>query len=194
MPMVPITLAAVGPHTLRMAGEVADGVRLHGFCTRRYMTEVIMPRLSEGLARGGRDRSQFEITGGGFIATGPDARAVAKMIEYTRGRIAFYGSTPAYWPVLELHGFGDLGRKLNAMSKAGRWPDMAGEVPDDVVELFTAIGTHQEIVATIERRFGGLSDALNVGGTALAPSGMPSDLLTDIKRVPARFTGYRTPW
>jgi probable F420-dependent oxidoreductase len=194
MPMVPITLAAVGPHTLRMAGEVADGVRLHGFCTRHYMTEVIMPRLSEGLARGGRDRSQFEITGGGFIATGPDARAVAKMIEYTRGRIAFYGSTPAYWPVLELHGFGDLGRKLNAMSKAGRWPDMAGEVPDDVVELFTAIGTHQEIVATIERRFGGLSDALNVGGTALAPSGMPSDLLTDIKRVPARFTGYRTPW
>jgi probable F420-dependent oxidoreductase len=194
LPMVPITLAAVGEHSLRLAGEVADGVRLHGFCTRRYMTEVIMPRLAEGMARTGRDRASFEITGGGFIATGPDDAAVAKMVEYTRGRIAFYGSTPGYWPVLELHGLGDLGRKLNAMSKDGKWAEMAAEVSDDVVSLFAAIGTYQDITAAIERRFGGLSDALNIGGTTLAPTGLPPDLLTDIKRIPVSFTGYRTPW
>jgi probable F420-dependent oxidoreductase len=194
MRMVPVTLAAVGPHTLRLAGEVADGVRLHGFCTRRYMTEQIMPRLEEGLARGGRDRAAFEITGGGFVATGPDEAAVAKMIDYTRGRIAFYGSTPAYWPVLELHGLGDLGRKLNAMSKAGQWEQMAAEVSDDVVALFTAIGTYQDIAGAIECRFGGLADALNVGGTTLAPTGMPPDLLADIKRISTRFGGYRTAW
>src|SRR5580692_9448305 len=109
MPMVPITLAAVGPHTLRLAGELADGARLHAFCTRRYLTESILPRLTEGMARTGRDRQTFEISGGGFIATGPDNAAVARMVEYTRGRIAFYGSTPAYWPVLDLHDLGDLG-------------------------------------------------------------------------------------
>lgn len=194
LPIVPITLAAVGPHSLRLAGEVADGVRLHGFCTRRYLTEEILPRLTEGMARGNRDRAGFEITGGGFIATGPDEEAVAKMIEYTRGRIAFYGSTPGYWPVLELHGLGDLGRKLNAMSKAGQWADMAAEVSDDVVALFTAIGTYQTIASAIEQRFGGLSDALNVGGTSLAPTGLPPDLLADIKRIPTTFTGYRTAW
>jgi probable F420-dependent oxidoreductase len=192
--MVPITLAAVGPHSLRLAGEVADGVRLHGFCTRRYLTEEILPRLSEGMARSGRDRGSFEITGGGFIATGVDIDAVAKMVEYTRGRIAFYGSTPGYWPVLELHGLGDLGRKLNAMSKAGKWAEMAAEVSDDVVALFTAIGTYAEITEAIERRFGGLSDALNVGGTTLAPTGLPPDLLTDIKRIDTPFGGYRTVW
>jgi hypothetical protein len=116
------------------------------------------------------------------------------MIEYTRGRIAFYGSTPPYWPVLELHGFGDLGRKLNVMSKAGRWPEMAAEVSDDVVELFTAIGTYREIAAAIEHRFGGLSDALNVGGTALSSTGIPSDLLADINLIQAWSTGYRTSW
>ena len=194
LPMVPITLAAVGPHSLRLAGEVADGVRLHGFCTRRYLTEEILPRLTEGMARSNRDRASFEITGGGFIATGPDDAAVAKMVEYTRGRIAFYGSTPGYWPVLELHGLGDLGRKLNAMSKAGQWADMAAEVSDDVVALFTAIGTYQTIASAIEQRFGGLSDALNVGGTTLAPTGLPPDLLADIKRIPTIFTGYRTAW
>jgi probable F420-dependent oxidoreductase len=194
MKMVPITLAAVGPHSLRLAGEVADGVRLHGFCTRRYMTDEIMPRLAEGMARSGRQRANFEITGGGFIATGPDNDAVAKMLEYTRGRIAFYGSTPGYWPVLELHGLGDLGRKLNAMSKAGQWGEMAAEVSDDVVALFTAIGTYSEITAAIERRFAGLSDAVNVGGTTLAPSGLPPDVLADIKRIATPFAGYDLAW
>jgi probable F420-dependent oxidoreductase len=194
LPMVPITLAAVGPHSLRLAGEVSDGVRLHGFCTRRYLTEEILPRLAEGMARTSRDRTTFEITGGGFIATGPDEETVAKMIDYTRGRIAFYGSTPGYWPVLDLHGLGDLGRKLNAMSKAGQWAEMSAEVSDDVVALFTAIGTYQTIAAAIEERFGGLSDALNVGGTTLAPTDLPPDLLADIKRIPTPFAGYRLPW
>jgi probable F420-dependent oxidoreductase len=194
MKMVPITLAAVGPHALRLAGEVADGVRLHGFCTRRYMTESILPRLAEGMTRTGRDRKNFEISGGGFIATGQDNAAVAKMVEYTRGRIAFYGSTPGYWPVLELHGLGDLGRKLNAMSKQGKWTEMAAEVSDDVVALFTAIGTYADITAAIEQRFGGLADALNVGGTTLAPTGLPPDLLQDIKCIATPFTGYRTSW
>jgi probable F420-dependent oxidoreductase len=194
MAPVPITLAAVGPHALRLAGEVADGVRLHGFCTRRYMTEEIMPRLTEGMARTGRYRASFEISGGGFIATGPDDAAVAKMVEYTRGRIAFYGSTPGYWPVLELHGLGDLGRKLNTMSKQGKWTEMAAEVSDDVVALFTAIGTYADIAAAIEQRFGGLADALNVGGTTLAPTGLPPDLLTDLQRIATPFIGYRTEW
>jgi probable F420-dependent oxidoreductase len=194
MKMVPITLAAVGPHALRLAGEVADGARLHSFCTRRYMTESILPRLTEGMGRTGRDRASFEISGGGFIATGQDSAAVAEMVEYTRGRIAFYGSTPGYWAVLELHGLGDLGRKLNAMSKQGKWTEMAAEVSDDVVALFTAIGTYADITAAIEQRFGGLADALNVGGTTLAPTGLPPDLLEDIKRIATPFTGYRTSW
>ena len=194
MKMVPITLAAVGPHALRLAGEVADGVRLHDFCTRRYMTESILPRLAEGMARTGRDRASFEISGGGFIATGQDNAAVADMVEHTRGRIAFYGSTPGYWPVLELHGLGDLGRKLNAMSKQGKWAEMAAEVSDDVVALFTAIGTYADITTAIEQRFGGLVDALKVGGTTLAPTGLPPDLLQDIKRIATPFTEYRTAW
>src|ERR1700761_1612231 len=127
--MVPITLAAVGEHSLRLAGEVADGIRLHGFCTKRYVQEVIMPRLEEGMARTGRSRTHFEITGGGFVATGKDAAETAKMFEIVRGRVAFYGSTPGYWPGLELHGLGDLGRELNAMSKAGKWDEMPSRIP-----------------------------------------------------------------
>ncbi|MGA3399286.1 MAG: TIGR03617 family F420-dependent LLM class oxidoreductase [Acetobacteraceae bacterium] len=192
MKMVPVTLAAVGRYSLRLAGEVADGVRLHGFCTRRYLTDEILPRLQEGLEKSGRSREHFEITGGGFIATGPDDAAVASAIEVVRSRIAFYGSTPGYWPVLALHGLGDLGRELNAMSKDGKWSEMASRVSDDVVRLFAAIGTHQEIAGAIAARFGGLSDALSLRPDAQTGGDVPSDLIQDIKRIPTKFVGYRT--
>jgi alkanesulfonate monooxygenase SsuD/methylene tetrahydromethanopterin reductase-like flavin-dependent oxidoreductase (luciferase family) len=187
------------PHSLRLAGEVADGVRLHSFCTRRYLEQEVAPRVTAGLAKSGRSLEHFEITGGGFIATGPDDAAVARMFEWVRARVAFYGSTPGYWPVLELHGLGDLGRSLNEMSKQGRWEAMTASVPDDVVHLFAAVGTHREIAGAIERRFGGVSDAVNVGANApgqteKGQTELPHGVLQDIRQIPARFTEYRTAW
>jgi probable F420-dependent oxidoreductase len=193
-PMVPVTIAAVGPAMLRVAGEVCDGVRLHGFCTRRYLDEVVMRQLSTGLAKNGRPREQFEISGGGFIATGPDDESVARMVEWVRYRVAFYASTPAYFPVLEVHGLQELGAKLNVMSKAGQWDRMAAEIPDDVVRLFGAVGTHRDIAREIERRFGGVSDTIVPSGGYGMRQDVPPDLVQDIQRIPSAFKGYRTGW
>ena len=193
--MVPVTLAAVGEHSLRLAGEVADGIRLHGFCTRRYIQEAIVPRVQEGMARTGRTREHFEITGGGFVATGRDTEATAQAFEIVRDRVAFYGSTPGYWPVLDLHGYGDLGRELNAMSKAGKWNEMASRVSDDLVHLFAAVGTHKEIASKIAERFGGLSDAINLRADSSSVGGdTPPDVIQEIKRIPTPFQGYKTDW
>jgi hypothetical protein len=178
-----------------LAGEVADGVRLHGFCTRRYIEEEIVPRVREGMARTGRLREHFEITGGGFVATGRDADATAKAFEIVRGRVAFYGSTPGYWGVLELHGLGDLGRELNTMSKAGKWDEMASRVSDDVVHMFAAVGTHKEIAGKIAERFGGVSDALNLRADSSSAGGdVPPDVIQEIKRIATPFRGYKTAW
>src|SRR5262249_31633156 len=76
-PMVPVTIAAVGPVMLRLAGEICDGVRLHGFCTRRYLDEVVLREVGAGMTRSGRAREHFEISGGGFVATGADDATVA---------------------------------------------------------------------------------------------------------------------
>jgi probable F420-dependent oxidoreductase len=194
MPMVPVTLAAVGEHTLRLAGEVADGVRLHSFCTRRYLEEVVVPRLQEGFARRGRSRDTFEITGGGFVASGADAAAVARAVEFVRRRVAFYGSTPAYWPVMDLHGLGDLARKLNVMSKQGQWAEMTASIPDDVVHLFAAVGTHREIAGVVRQRFGGLVDTVYASASPEQPSDMPPDVLQDIRSIPSPFAGYGAAW
>ena len=193
-PPVPITIAAVGPAMLRVAGETCDGVRLHGFCTRKYIDDVVMQELRTGMAKSGRRREHFQILGGGFIATGPDEASVAKMVEWVRYRVAFYGSTPAYWPVLEAHGLHELGRKLNVMSKAGQWDKMAAEISDDVVRLFAAIGTHKELAKAIEQRFGGVSDAVAPSGGYGVHQDLPPDLIQDIRRIPSPFQGHLRAW
>src|ERR1700736_1500674 len=87
LPMVPVTIAAVGDAMLRVAGQVADGVRLHPLCSRRYLEEACMPQLLEGMRRGGRLRNHFDIHGGGFVCTGPDEQTVAAEMAKARERI-----------------------------------------------------------------------------------------------------------
>ncbi len=186
-PVPRIGLAAVGPFMLKVAAEESDGAKLHVFCTRKYLENKVMPILAEGLAKSGRTREQFEISGGGFVVTGKDDAAVQKLFDWVRYRVAFYGSTPAYWPVFEEHGLGDLGRKLNAMTKAGQWDSIAAEVSDDVVHLFSAVGRHDQIAQAIEARFGGLVDSISASANSSKPSDMPPDLLQDLARIPTRY-------
>src|SRR5215470_12435832 len=130
LPMVPVTVAAVGDAMLRVAGEVCDGVRLHPLCSRRYLEEVALPRIAEGMRRSGRNRANFDVFGGGFVVTGPDAETVAEGSGEARKRIAFYASTRTYAPILALHGLEELGARLHRLSVAGRWHEMPAEVAD----------------------------------------------------------------
>ena len=191
-PMAPVTLAAVGPAMLRRAGRVADGVRLHPFCTRKYLVETVLPTVEVGLAESPLQRACFEVSGGGFIATGADDEAVARMAEWVRRRVGFYGSTRDYWPVLAAHGLEDLGQKLLTLSRAGRWDDMAAEVSDDVVRLFAVVARHDELAAAVEERFAGLSDAVNASANVEMPTELPPDLIRDLRRIPTRFAGFDT--
>jgi probable F420-dependent oxidoreductase len=194
LPMVPVTIAAVGEAMLRVAGEVCDGVRLHPLCSRRYLEEVALPRLAEGMRRSGRSRAHFDVFGGGFVVTGPDEKTVAEGIEQARRRVAFYGSTRSYLPILSLHGLDELGSKLHAMSLAGRWNEMAAEVPDDVVRIFAACSTYGEIAKAIEVRYGGLADAIELNFPAGTQSGLQRELLADIHGIPHTFQGFDTRW
>ena len=170
-----IQIAAVGPAMMKVAAEECDGVMLHAFCTRKYLDEVILPKLQQSLNAKGKARTDFEISGGGFLVTGKDDEAVNKMFEWVRMRVGFYGSTPSYWPVFEAHGWQDLGQKLNDMSKKGQWQDMTKEISDDVVHEFCAVGRFDEIEKEISRRFAGPIDVISM------PSDTPSDLIMALK-------------
>ena len=189
-PPPPITVAAVGPAMMKVAGQEYDGARLHPFCSRKYLETIIVPRLETAMNSVGRKRENFEITGGGFIATGSNDEAVSKAVEWVRMRIGFYGSTRAYWPVLEQHDMLDLGEKLNHMSKTNQWDQMAKQVGDDLVHLFAAVGRHDEIANAIEKRFGGLSDSIADSASSEIPGSLPPDIIQDIQRIPSHFQNY----
>ncbi len=160
-----IHISAVGPNMLGVAARECDGVMLHPFCTPAYLADTIMPIIDRGLSDSGRNRDQFSITGGGFVATGADDEAVDAAFEFARKRVGFYGSTPSYWPVLEAHDLVDLGHKLNALSKAGEWDAMTATVDDDVVSLFCARGRHDELAPAISAHFGTAVEAIGIDST-----------------------------
>ena len=118
----------------KVAGEVADGFFLHGFTTPRYLREVTLPALRAGRAAAGKaDLDGFQMCGMPFIVTGVDEDAIRAADAATRKQIAFYGSTPAYRPVLDLHGWGHLSEELNRLSKLGEWDEMGRLITDEMV-------------------------------------------------------------
>ena len=153
-----VFLAAVGPGMTEVAGEVADGLIAHGFTTDRYMREVTLPALEKGIEKAGRKRSDVEIVCPVFAVVGNDEETIAQRLVATKRQIAFYGSTPAYRPVLDLHGWGDLQTELNAMSKAGKWNEMGELVTDDILEAFAVVTKPERYADEVLRRYGDMVD------------------------------------
>src|SRR4051812_38148116 len=153
-----VFLAAVGERMTEVAGEVADGILIHGFTTERYVKEVTLPAIERGLAASGRSRSSFQISGPLFVVTGADEESFAQAATATRQQIAFYGSTPAYRGVLELHGWGDLQTELNALSKQGEWVQMGTLIDDEILHTFAVVAEPEGVGAELKRRYGGIVD------------------------------------
>jgi len=161
-----VFLAAVGPLMTEVAGEVADGVIIHAFTTKKYMEEVTLPAIEKGLATSGRARGDFQISYPGFIVTGNTEEEFAANKAAVAKQIAFYGSTPAYRPVLEVQGWGDLQYELNKMSKQGLWDEMGQLITDDILNEFAVVGESDDAVAKFKSRFGGLVDRTTVSFSA----------------------------
>ncbi|MHB8680535.1 MAG: LLM class F420-dependent oxidoreductase [Acidimicrobiales bacterium] len=149
-----VFIAAVGEKMTEVAGEVADGMLVHGFTTERYLREVTVPALERGLAKSGRSLQGFELSYPAMIVTGDDEETMKSAMAAVKAQLAFYGSTPAYAPVLELHGWGELHTELNRLSKRGEWAAMGELIPDEVVHAFAVVGTLEEVPTEIAKRFG----------------------------------------
>src|SRR5580692_5898312 len=117
------------------------------------MREITLPALGRGLAKSGRTRDGFEISYPAMIVTGTNEDEMKVAVQGVKAQLAFYGSTPAYKPVLALHGWGDLHSELNILSKRGEWVQMAGLISDDIVDAFAVVGSTQEIPAKLLDRY-----------------------------------------
>ncbi|MFQ6026049.1 MAG: TIGR03617 family F420-dependent LLM class oxidoreductase [Dehalococcoidia bacterium] len=168
----PVFTAAVNPYNCRVAGEVSDGLALHSLTSAEYVRQVVKPNLEQGAQQAGRIPGDLKISGGGFIITGPNRSSLKAQEPDLRRRIAFYASTRTYLPVLECHGFQQIGARLHRMSLEGQWEEMGNLVTDKMLEAFAVIGEYDEIAPKFRQRYQGLLDEV---GFSIAASSTPEE-------------------
>jgi probable F420-dependent oxidoreductase len=172
----PVWLGALGPRMTAMTAEVADGLLVMPFHTRRSLDELTRPNLERGLARGGRDPGDVTVVCEAILCTGRDEPEMETAEAGARGLVAFYGATPAYRPVLEVHGWGELQTELHGLSKQGRWSEMATLVDDEVLRTLSIRGTPAEVAAEVVDRYGGFAERVAV----YFPYATADDLIFDV--------------
>ena len=157
-PAPKIFLAAVGETMTEMCGEVADGHLGHPMVSKRYLDEVTLPALRRGMQRSGRDGNDLEVSSEVMVATGENDADLAAATAAVRKQIAFYGSTPAYRKVLELHGWGELHTELHRLSLAGEWDTMGSLIDDEMLAAFAVVGPVDTVAAVLKSRCEGAVD------------------------------------
>jgi probable F420-dependent oxidoreductase len=157
-PSMPILIAGVNAVLCRLAGEVADGFILHPIHSVTYVREFVLPHLEQGLAKSGRSRADLQLYAPVIIAPGDTAEERAAALARARARVAFYGSTPTYRLLLEILGYADVADRLRQMVSAGRMSEIAGQVPDGLLDVIVLRGTYEEIGRGLRERYAGLVD------------------------------------
>jgi probable F420-dependent oxidoreductase len=161
-PRIPIHIAGVQPYMCRLAGELCDGLQVHPFHSAKYLCDVALPNVGEGLGRSGRRRADICLASSVFIATGADAAGMEAARRAVKTQVAFYASTPNYRVVLECHGWGEVAGELTRKSIRGDWEGMASLISDEMLDAFAVVGRPDELPERLRRRYTGLLDRLAV--------------------------------
>jgi len=191
----PVLVGALGPRMTTMAAEVADGLLVMPFNSRRHLIERALPAISAGLRAGGRPPlghpdDTFEVVAEVIVCCGRDDRELAAAEAGVRGLLSFYGSTPAYRPVLDVEGWGDLQPELNRLSKEGRWADMSGLIEPAMLRTLAVHGSPADCAGELLERVGDLASRVAFYTPYQASPAMVGELLDALRQ--AQPGGRRT--
>jgi probable F420-dependent oxidoreductase len=177
----PIFTGGFGPLMTQVAGEVADGFIAHPFNTRKSLIENALPALEKGLAKAGRARKDLEVMCATLIVTADTEEEFTASRLAARKQLAFYGSTPAYLPTLACHGWEDVHRELNTLSKQGRWDDMTDLISDEILETIAVVGERHEIAGKLRARLNGIADSVSLTHNRYPDPGYWADIVAELK-------------
>jgi len=177
----PIYTAGVGPLMTEVAAEVADGFFGHPFNTRTSLLANVMPAIERGLAKSGRRREDIEMIFATLVVTADREDEFERVKEAARKQLAFYGSTPAYRPTLDAHGWGDLHVELNRMSKQNRWDEMTDLIEDEVLETIAVVGERHEIADKLRARLDGIADGVSLTHNRAPDPGHWADVVAALR-------------
>jgi probable F420-dependent oxidoreductase len=159
-PPPPIDIAAVGPYMLKLAGELCDGVHVHPMHSKRYLEEVLEPRVAEGAARAGRSADDVALLVPVLTIVGDDEEARKASRAFCRQQVAVYGSTPNYALQFDMLGFEGTTARLRERQKAGDFPGMVNVVTDEILEHFSVEARWDDLADRLVERYRGHASRL----------------------------------
>jgi probable F420-dependent oxidoreductase len=177
----PIYTAGVGPLMCQVAGEVADGFFGHPFNTRESLQTIVLPAIERGLEKSGRKRSDIDLIFATLTVTADTEEEFERVKLAARKQLAFYGSTPAYRPTLDQHGWGDLHVELNRMSKQNRWDEMTDLIDDEVLEAIAVVGPRSEIAGKLRARLDGIADGVSLTHNRAPDPSQWADVVAELR-------------
>jgi len=177
----PIYVGGFGPLMIEVAGEVADGFFGHPFSTRKSIETNVLPAIERGLARSGRTRDDLDLVFATMVVTADTEEEFERSKQAARKHLAFYGSTPAYRPTLDCHGWGELHVELNRMSKENRWDEMSELIDDEVLEAIAVVGPRSEIAEKLNARLAGIANGVSLTHNRAPDPKQWADIVGDLK-------------
>lgn len=140
--VVPVYLATLGPKSLEMTGELADGWIASSFMPEH--ADVFLEPIRRGAARAGRSLADLDIHAGGVVAFSDD---LDTLIAARKPGFAFeigaMGSRQHnfYKDAYARQGYSELVERVQALWLAGRRDEAAALIPDAFVIQSNLLGT-----------------------------------------------------
>jgi alkanesulfonate monooxygenase SsuD/methylene tetrahydromethanopterin reductase-like flavin-dependent oxidoreductase (luciferase family) len=147
-PQIPIWLGVTQPNSIRLAGEIADGVVGHPIWTTDWILNKVMPTLNESLSKAGKDRTGFHYNQWFWTAISEDR---ADAINDAKATTAFYASMRQYEPFFAAHGFQKEARAAQEAMLAKDMVGFVGAITDEMAQTFVMAGTPDDIRKRVEQ-------------------------------------------
>lgn len=149
-PNLPIFLAADGPKTLALGGEMADGV-IVGAGLSREVIDWVRNRVAEGEARAERRKGSTPLWVDGIVNFGADRAAVRNATRPRMCTRANHNFRVAYHAVPEEHLAEVKNFRENYLeSDVGFRNKNAERVTDYLIDRFGVVGTESEVIGRFE--------------------------------------------
>ena len=158
---IPIFIAGVNRRMCQLGGELCEGFHVHPLHSARYIREVVLPNIEQGLAKAGRQRKDLELSSSLFVIPTDDPKEAARYESEVRQQISFYASTPPYRPVFDLEGWGGVADQLKGLAARGRWNEMPAVITDEMLDRLVLRGCWAELPGKVLNKYVGLLDRVS---------------------------------
>ncbi|MGB7685363.1 MAG: LLM class F420-dependent oxidoreductase [Solirubrobacterales bacterium] len=161
---IPVFVGAIGRKSVEMAAEIADGW-IPIFFSVEAFEQTWGEHLEAGFAKGGRQRSDLEVSPSLQVAIDGDLEAAKSVVK--AGLVLYFGGmgsrkTNFYVDLAHRFGFGEVADEVQRRFQEGDRGGAFEAMPDEIVEATSLVGTEAEVADRVERFRGAGIDRLIV--------------------------------